>query len=101
VRRMSRLRHHTPIYAFTPEPGIRSRLAWVWGVETFLVPRVKHTDALIAQVDDVLLGHHRAEVGDRVIVIAGSPPGISGSTNDVRVHRVGDARDGAAPAYEK
>ena len=100
VRRMSRLRHHTPIFAFTPEPGIRSRLAWVWGVETFLGPRVTHTDELIAQVDDVLLGHNRADVGDRVVVIAGSPPGISGSTNDVRVHRVGDVHNGAAPAYQ-
>ena len=101
VRRMSRLRHRVPIYAFTPEPGIRSRLAWVWGVETFLVPRVTHTDELMGQVDDVLLGNHRADVGDRVIVIAGSPPGISGSTNDVRVHRVGDVHNAAAPAYEK
>ena len=100
VRRMSRLRHHTPIFAFTPEPGIRSRLAWVWGVETFLVPRVTHTDELIAQVDDVLLGHNRADVGDRVVVLAGSPPGLSGSTNDVRVHRVGDVHNGAAPAYQ-
>ncbi|MBC7725645.1 MAG: pyruvate kinase [Burkholderiaceae bacterium] len=101
VRRMSRLRHRVPIYAFTPEPGIRSRLAWVWGVETFLVPRVTHTDELMGQVDDVLLGNHRADVGDRVIVIAGSPPGISGSTNDVRVHRVGDVHNAAAPAYAK
>ncbi|MCY7289144.1 MAG: pyruvate kinase, partial [Cryobacterium sp.] len=68
-------------------------------VETFLVPRVKHTDDLMGQVDDILLGHNRASVGDRVIVIAGSPPGISGSTNDVRVHRVGDVHNGAAPAY--
>lgn len=100
VRRMSRLRHRIPIYAFTPEPGIRSRLAWVWGVETFLVPRVKHTDQLMGQVDDILLGHHRSEVGDKVVVIAGSPPGISGSTNDVRVHIVGDVHNAAAPAYE-
>ena len=39
--------------------------------------------------------------GDKVVVISGSPPGIIGSTNDLRVHRVGDAIHGAAPAYEK
>ena len=99
VRRMSRLRHRIPIYAFTPEPGIRSRLAWVWGVETFLVDRVLHTDQLMGQVDDVLIGNHLADVGEKVVVIAGSPPGISGSTNDVRVHRVGDVHNEAAPAY--
>jgi len=91
VRRMSRLRHRTPIYAFTPDPGIRSRLAWVWGVETFLVPRVTHSDALMELVDDVMLGHHRADAGDRVVVISGAPPGTAGSTNDVRVYRVGDS----------
>lgn len=99
VRRMARLRSNIPILAFTPEPGIRSRLALTWGVETFLVDRVTHTDAMMHQVDEVLLGLHRTEPGDKVMVIAGSPPGISGSTNDMRVHRVGDAVNEAAPAY--
>ena len=100
VRRMARLRSQIPILAFTPEPGIRSRLALSWGVETFLVPRVTTTDELILQVDDVLLGIDRAQRGDKVVVIAGSPPGIAGSTNDMRVHVMGDAVGKAAPAYE-
>ena len=33
------------------------------------------------------------------MIVAGSPPGILGSTNAMRVHRVGDAVGGAAPAY--
>ena len=99
VRRMSRLRHHIPIVAFTPEAGIRNRLAWVWGTETFLIDRKTHTDELFGQVDDVLLGQKYAEVGEKVVVIAGSPPGISGGTNDMRVHRVGDAHNAVAPAY--
>jgi pyruvate kinase len=37
--------------------------------------------------------------GDTVVIIAGSPPGIPGSTNAVRVHRVGDAIGGVAAAY--
>ena len=41
-------------------------------------------------VDEVLLQTGRAVPGDRVIVTAGAPPGIAGSTNNVRVHRVGD-----------
>lgn len=101
VRRMTRLRSQIPVLAFTPEPGIRSRLALVWGVETFLVPRVTTTDELMHQVDDVLLGIGRAERGDKVVVIAGSPPGIAGSTNDMRVHVMGDAVGGAAPAYNQ
>jgi pyruvate kinase len=47
----------------------------------------------------VLLNEGLAEVGDVVVVISGSPPGISGFTNDLRVHRVGDAKYAVAPAY--
>ncbi|WP_375407119.1 pyruvate kinase [uncultured Amnibacterium sp.] len=101
VRRMVRLRSKIPVLAFTPEPGIRSRLALSWGVETFLVPRVTTTDELMHQVDDVLLGIDRVNRGDKVVVIAGSPPGITGSTNDMRVHVMGDAIGGAAPAYAR
>jgi pyruvate kinase len=101
VRRMVRLRNKIPVLAFTPEPGVRSRLALSWGVETFLVPRVTTTDELMHQVDDVLLGLHRIERGEKVVVIAGSPPGIPGSTNDMRVHIMGDAIGGAAPAYQQ
>ncbi|NRD25990.1 pyruvate kinase [Frigoribacterium sp. VKM Ac-2836] len=99
VRRMSRLRHSIPILAFTPNEAIRRRMAISWGVQSYLVETVTHTDAMFAQVDDILLGNDLAESGDKVIVIAGSPPGIAGSTNDLRVHRVGDAHAEAAPAY--
>ena len=101
ARRMSRIRTQIPMLAFTPEPGIRRRLALSWGVQTYLVDRVTHTDAMFAQVDDILLGQGLAEMGDKVVVISGSPPGIVGSTNDIRVYSVGDAHNGVAPAYAK
>jgi pyruvate kinase len=85
--------------AFTPEASIRRRLALTWGVQTYLVDRVTHTDSMFGQVDDILLGQGLAEIGDKVVVISGSPPGIAGSTNDIRVHRIGDAHNGVAPAY--
>jgi pyruvate kinase len=99
-RRMSRLRSKIPIKAFTPDPAIRRRMALTWGIESFLVERVTHTDAMYGQVDEVLLREGLAVVGDVVVVISGSPPGIEGSTNDLRVHRVGDALNGAAPGYK-
>ncbi|MCJ0699582.1 pyruvate kinase [Frigoribacterium faeni] len=99
VRRMSRLRHSIPILAFTPNEATRRRMALSWGVQSHLVENVTHTDAMFAQVDDILIGKKLADVGDKVIVIAGTPPGIAGSTNDLRVHRVGDAHGEAAPAY--
>ncbi|PYY35143.1 pyruvate kinase [Curtobacterium sp. MCJR17_055] len=99
ARRMSRLRHGLPIIAFTPNETTRRRLAMTWGVRSYLVDRKTHTDELFSQVDDVLIGNGLAVPGDRVIVTAGSPPGLEGSTNDLRVHRVGDAHAEAAPAY--
>ncbi|TFB55567.1 pyruvate kinase [Cryobacterium tagatosivorans] len=101
ARRMSRLRSKIPMLAFTPEPGIRRRLALTWGIQTYLVDRVTHTDSMFSQVDDILLGEGLAEIGDTVVVISGSPPGIVGSTNDIRVHRVGDAHNEVAPAYAR
>jgi len=99
ARRMSRLRSPIPILAMTPEVGTYSRLALSWGVESMLTPIVGATDEMVKLVDAVLIDSGRADIGDNVMIVAGSPPGIPGSTNAMRVHRVGDAVGGAAPAY--
>ncbi|GGU20484.1 pyruvate kinase [Streptomyces lavendofoliae] len=90
VRRLSRYRSPIPLLAFTPDPATRSRLNLTWGVETFLGPHVDSTDAMVAQVDEHLLKIGRCRKGDVVIITAGSPPGVSGSTNLVRVHHIGE-----------
>tara|TARA_Y100000817_G_scaffold149553_1_gene117051 strand:- start:216 stop:1673 length:1458 start_codon:yes stop_codon:yes gene_type:complete len=100
ARRMSRLRFRIPMKAFTPDDAIRRRMNLTWGIESFLVERVDHTDAMYRQVDETLIARGLAEVGDKVVVISGSPPGIAGSTNDLRVHVVGDAVNAAAPAWQ-
>jgi pyruvate kinase len=99
ARRMSRLRSPIPILALTPDHGTYNRLALTWGVEPMITPVVSHTDEMVKQVDGLLLESKRTTIGDNVIIVAGSPPGIPGSTNAMRVHRMGDAVAGAAPAY--
>jgi pyruvate kinase len=99
ARRMSRLRSPIPILALTPDRGTYNRLALTWGVEPMITPVVSHTDEMVKQVDGLLLESKRTTIGDNVIIVAGSPPGIPGSTNAMRVHRMGDAVAGAAPAY--
>lgn len=91
ARRLARHRSPTPLLAFTTEPAVRSRLALVWGVETFVVGREDQTDGMIRQVDRALLELGRGVPGDRVVIVAGSPPGRVGSTNMVRVHRLGES----------
>ena len=89
VRRLARLHCPLPLLAFTPEAATRSQLALSWGVETFLVSFVHHTDEMFRQVDSALLENGRGEVGDLVVIVAGSPPGTPGSSNTMRVHRLG------------
>ncbi|MEW2420214.1 pyruvate kinase [Streptomyces nigra] len=90
ARRLSRYRSPIPLLAFTPEPATRSQLNLTWGVETFLGPHVDSTDAMVDQVDELLLRYGRCRKGDTVVITAGSPPGVSGSTNLVRVHHIAE-----------
>jgi pyruvate kinase len=101
ARRMGRYRSRVPVLAFTPDPAVRSQLALSWGVETFLVPSVEHTDEMVMQVDRSLLAIGRVIQGQQVVIVAGSPPGIPGSTNAMRIHRMGDAINRVAPAYRR
>jgi pyruvate kinase len=91
---MARHRHATPILAFTSRPRTRSQLSLCWGVETFLVKPVTHTDDMVQQVDRALLDIDRVTAGERIVLVAGVPPGVTGSTNGLRVHIVGDDEAG-------
>jgi pyruvate kinase len=90
VRRLARLHTRLPLLAFTPRGEVRNQLAMSWGVETFLVDYVTSTDAMVRQVDNAILSIGRFKPGDTVVIVAGSPPGTSGSTNLIRVHRLGE-----------
>ncbi len=97
--RVSRLRSRVPVLAFTPNEEIRRRLSLIWGATTFQVGKATHTDQMIKQVDEIVLASGKCRVGDEVVIVAGSPPGIPGSTNSLRVHRVGDAVNETVPGY--
>jgi pyruvate kinase len=90
ARRLARLHPHLPLLAFTPQPAVRNQLALTWGIETFLVPPVDTTDAMVRLVDEAVLSIRRYQPGDLVVVVAGSPPSTEGSTNLIRVHRLGE-----------
>jgi len=90
VRRLSRYRSPIPLLAFTPDTDTHAQLTLTWGVETLLGPTVQTTDEMVEQVDEQLLKLGRCEKGDLVVITAGSPPGIPGATNLVRVHHIGE-----------
>lgn len=89
AKRVARLHSPLPLLAFTPHPAVRSQLALTWGAETFLSESVESTDNMMEAIDEALLGMNKYKEGDMIVVIAGTPPGISGNTNMIQVHELG------------
>lgn len=95
ARLVARHRSRTNLLAFTPSENVRNQLSLVWGTQTFLAPAVSHTDEMVAQLDKVLLDLGIFKLHDPIVVIAGVPPGIPGSTNGMRVHQLGHGANNA------
>ena len=93
----SRHRGEIPILAFTPVAAVRLRRAVVGHRDVRLAGRAHRRDGEAGRRGTA--PDRRVHEGDLVVIIAGSPPGIPGSTNALRVHRMGDAINGVAPAY--
>jgi pyruvate kinase len=89
ARRLARHRFPIPILVFTPNAAVRSQLALTWGVETFVVPVARHSDEMVLQVERAMFELGRCRPGDLVVIVAGTLTGESGSTNLLRVHKVG------------
>ncbi|GGZ93936.1 pyruvate kinase [Streptomyces bluensis] len=89
ARRLSRYRAAQPITAFTTDESTRNQLALSWGVDSHVVPFVNSTDEMVDMVDQEMMRINKFHQGDIVIITAGSPPGVPGTTNMVRVHHLG------------
>ncbi|PRQ12635.1 pyruvate kinase [Corynebacterium sp. 13CS0277] len=97
AKRLSRLHSHLPLLVFTPNQAVRSQLALTWGAQTFLTPEVADTDEMMRQVDSQLLAMPEYKRDDMMVVVAGTPPGVSGNTNMIQVHNLGEQADKPAP----
>ncbi len=89
VRRLARLDTQLPLLAFTPLQTTYRQLALTRGVRSFVVQPVASTDQMVRQVDAAVPHIPGFAVGDTVVIVAGSPPNTSGSTNLIRVHQLG------------
>ena len=87
-RKVAALRPPVPILAVTTEVGTYRQLALVWGVLPVLVDRVPSYDAMLAVVRDLLLKREYAKPGDKIVMTAGVPWAVSGSTNLIKVEEV-------------
>jgi pyruvate kinase len=88
ARRLCALRPPMALLVFTPDPAVQRQLTLAWGVESFVAPTVSTTDEMIDVVDHAIRTLDRAQPGDTVVVVAGTPPGEPGSTNPIRAHEV-------------
>jgi len=90
ARMVARHRPAMPIVATTAEPRTWHRLALVWGVVPLLVPHCASTDAMIACGERSALEAGLVQPGDVVVFTAGVPPEVSGRTNMLKVHVIGE-----------
>jgi pyruvate kinase len=89
ARLVSRYRPPVPIYAFTPNEPVARQLAVNFGITPILSPDASSFDAMMGQMDSLLVEHGYAKSGDTVVFVAGQPIGRAGSTNLMKLHRVG------------
>ena len=92
ARLISRFRPPVPIYAFTQSECTARQLSVSFGVEAILAPDVKSTDQMLLQMEQILATTGRLKPGDNVVFVAGQPIGRIGSTNLIKLHRIGDSK---------
>ncbi len=88
ARLLARFRTHVPIIAFSPDEAIRRRCAHYWGVVPRVMEPMKNADLMAEAVADRLVAEGLARAGDRVVLVHGSPLGVPGQTNSIRLHRI-------------
>src|SRR5436189_1145036 len=87
-RKVAALRTPVPILAVTTQHTTYRQLALVWGVTPVVVDRVPGYDAMLAVVRDLILKRGYARAGDRIVMTAGLPWEVSGTTNLLKVEVV-------------
>ncbi len=92
ARLISQERPDAPIIALTPFSEVQRRLALSWGVSSRLIRKVETTDEMIEEIEATLLGDGSVRVNDILVIISGSPMWVTGTTNLLKLHRVGERR---------
>jgi len=93
ARLVSRYRPLVPIVAFSPVAETRRRMALIWGVMPRNISDVRKIDGLAAIAEKRLLEERLVRKGDVIGIVAGTPMGVRGTTNFMKFHVIGAARD--------
>ena len=92
ARLISEERPDVPILALTPFPEVQRRLGLYWGVGSRLIRKVESTDEMLDEIESTLLGDGTVRNNDVLVIISGSPMWVTGTTNLLKFHRVGERR---------
>jgi pyruvate kinase len=92
ARLISQERPDVPIVALTPFIEVQRRLALCWGVSSRLIAKVHTTEEMIEEAERALLADGTVAVNDLIVIISGGPQWVAGTTNLLKVHRVGERR---------
>lgn len=89
ARRISKYKPRAKILAASDNEETLKRLNLSWGVYPFMAPPAKNTDVMIENAVEIAKKKNLLKDGDLLIITAGMPAGISGSTNMIKVHVAG------------
>jgi pyruvate kinase len=92
ARLISEERPDVPILALTPFPEVQRRLGLYWGVGSRLIRKVETTDEMLDEIETNLLADGTVRNNDVLVIISGSPMWVTGTTNLLKFHRVGEHR---------
>ena len=88
---VSSFRPSTMVVALLLNPQVQRQMALYWGVEPITMPYASSTDELVDFAVQAAEASGLVSQGDLVVVTAGVPVGVSGTTNMIRVQQVGGA----------
>jgi pyruvate kinase len=88
ARRVARERPSVPMMVLTPSVAVARRVALLWGAHPVTTRDIGSFEEMVAKSKRMALRHHIAAPGDRLVVMAGVPFGVPGSTNVLHVVRV-------------
>jgi pyruvate kinase len=92
ARLISQDRPSVPIIALTPFVEVQRKLGLYWGVSSRIIRKVETTDEMIEEIEATLLGDGTVRINDVLVIISGAPMWVTGTTNLLKLHRVGDRR---------
>lgn len=90
TRMVSKFRPSAPIIAATTKESVRRRLSLIWGVQSILTEQLQSTDDIINISVQKALEAKLINNGDLIVITAGVPVGVAGTTNLIKVHIVGE-----------